>query len=238
MKLGLGLTLGRPGASVFDPLTAGISGLIMDFWATSGIALSGADVTDWTERSNATGSSDATTSGGSRPTMSTIGGRPALNFAAGQKMALAYNIAAADWTIFLVYEPTIITGGQQCMLDFQTGRLALLHNTATPGKTGYFTGGYVEANAALGAQVFTYRMNATGGNSASMRRNGTNVLTGQLVANRAMGGAGQSIGNTYTVDSQFLGKIARITAYQGNLTTAQCQTIERGFGSYYGITVA
>lgn len=237
MKLGLGLTIGRPGASVFDPLTAGISGLVMDFWATSGIALSGSDVTDWTERSNATGSSDASTTPGSRPTMSTIGGRPALNFASGQKMALSYNIALADWTIFVVYEPTIITGGQQCMLDFQTGRLALLHLAATAGKGGSYTGGYVEANAALGAQVYTYRLIA-GAGAASFRRNGSDIITGQTIANRAMGGAGQAIGNTYPVDSQFLGKIARLTAYQGNLTTAQCQTIERGFGSYYGITVA
>lgn len=241
MRLGLSLGLGTGGAPpVFDP--ASVAGLIEDLWANPAlVTLSGSKVTTWTDRADHADGSDATQgTDANRPTYNATGinGRPSIDFAATQYLSMAMNASIDDWTMVLVVSPTSITGGQQCLLDWQTGRLAILSVADASAKVGWYDGNYRKGDAALGAQVLTFRLNNTGGNSAAIRRNGTDILTGQLYAKRAMAGAGQAIGNTYTVDSQFAGKIARITIYRGNLTTAQCQTIERGFGSYYGITVA
>lgn len=242
MKLGLGLGLAAGCApSVFDPVTAGISGLTEDLWASSGTTVVSGNVSAWAERSGATGSSSATQgTAGNRPAYNAtgIGGRPSIDFSAGKYLSLAMSKSVGNFTAFFVYSPDGAAGTLQVMLDYQSGRLLFAHLGSAAGTTGWYDGAFRTAAAATGAQVLAFRLNSTGGNSASLRRNGTDILTGQAYTQQAIGGVSQTIGTDYLFGSQFLGKIGRIVIYSGNLSTADVQRVERGLGAYYGITVA
>lgn len=250
MGLGIGIGL-RFGSNVpiFDPLS--VAGLTQDLWAQPNlVTLAGSKVATWTERSGAAGASNGTQgTDANRPAYnaSGINGRPSIDFGSATWLALAMSKVAGDHTIFVVHQPDGIigTGGGtgQYMLDFATGRLVIAHLSATvSGALGYYDGAFRTVAAASGAQILAFRLNATGGNSASIRRNGATILSGQAYTQRALGGAVQSIGSdsahAWTTAGQYFGKIGRVAIYSGNLSDANVQIVERGLGRYYGITVA
>lgn len=240
MRLGLGLGLGTGGApSVFDP--ASVAGLIEDLWAQpSLVTLSGAKVTQWTDRaghadgSNATQGTDA-----NRPTYDAAGinGRPAINFAASQQLVLAMNAVSANRTVFIVSKPDAATGANQVYVTTASGALYLMHQTSTSGKTGFYDGAFKEGTSVAGAQIVTYRLTA-GTGTATVRINGSIIATVNH-SSRAFGGTGQRIGSDTGVNvSQYKGMIGRISVFTGALSDANVQLVERGLGAYYGITVA
>lgn len=236
----LSLTSAQGGAA-FDPKS--ITGLVLDLWASDGVTLAGSKVSAVADRSasgfNASQGTDA-----NRPTFNATGinSRPTFDFGASTNLDGSMNLTAGDWTVFVVYSPDGAAGTNQSLYDWQGGRLILMHMTSTSGQTGYFDGATFKnvGAAATGAQVLTYRLNATGGNSASVRRNGTALATGLSYTQKALGGLGgaQKIGADYLGSSQFLGKLGRLVIYSGNKTDAECATVERGLGKYYSITVA
>lgn len=242
MKIGISIGIGSSSASVvFDPLTSGISGLIEDLWAQpSLVTLSGAKVTTWADRAgHADGSSATQGTDANRPTYDAAGinGRPAVNFAASQQLVLAMNAVAANRTVFIVSKPDAATGANQVYVTTASGALYLMHQTSTSGKTGFYDGAFKEGTSVAGAQIVTYRLTA-GTGTATIRING-NVIATVNHAARAFGGTGQRIGSDTAVNaSQFKGLIGRVTVYTGALSDANVQAIERGFGAYYGITVA
>lgn len=250
MRIGLGLGLCSGGSpAIFDPSTVAASALtfVQDLWASDAatITLAGSKVTSWANRSaNAFGSAATQSTDSIRPVYASsgIGGRPSLAFATGPNLLMSMTHAASNYTIFITHSPVSATGAAQFLMDWETGRVILSHLSASVANhidyydgTGFRDGGA----AATGAQVICYRLNSTGGNSASIRRNGTVVASGLAYTQRALGGAGQRIGQQYTGGGgAYNGSIARITIYAENLSDANVQAYERGVGAYYGITVA
>lgn len=244
-----GYGYGMPGPlarRAWTPLQLG-SSLALWLRADLGVTLNGATVSAWADQS---GNGRHATQGTAarQPTYNAtgIGARQSIDFSASTWLTPTMASAAGDFTIFIVHLPDGITGTGggtgQYFLDFQTGRLVIAHLSSTvSGSGGYYDVAFRTVAAASGAQVLAFRLNSTGGNSASIRRDGTTILSGKSYTQRALGGV-QSIGADYphvpTTSGQYYGKISEIVICSGNLTDANTQAVERYMGARYGITVA
>lgn len=240
MKLGitLGVCAASTASGIFTPSSYGT--VVQDTYVTDEkttrdggglistiVATTGVNATQATEAAKPT--YDATG----------LGGQPCAVFAAGDNLDISMSQAANDWTLFIVHSPDVITGGSRILFDWAVGRFMFCQLTPSNNNGWFDSGAFREAGAAAsGAQVATVRANSTGGNSASFRVNGTATGSGLAYGQQALGGT-QKIANDYLASgSQYLGKIGRILIYQGNLSDANVQAVERALGAIYGITVA
>lgn len=230
-------TTGR-GRISFEPRA--LANLVLDLWADYGVEVVAGGVAKVLDRSiYATHASQATAA--NRPVFNKngIGGRASIDFATGLNLNGSMNISAGDFTAFIVHDPNTASSFNETLMDWAAGRLLFMHTTSTPGQIGYFDGAsFKNAGAAsAAAQVATYRLNSTGGNSASVRVNGTTIGSGLSYTQRALAST-QKIGSDYVGTSPYTGKIGRILIYSGNLSLADVQWVEESLGDYYGINIA
>lgn len=151
----------------------------------------------WEDRSgngyHATRDSDTT-----RPTLTTVNGKRALDFdGSNDYLHVALSESAGNWTWIFAIEPDDVPAGAgQYLLDIATGRLILAYasGSGSPENAAVYDGDWSDIAADIsGVQILTFEL-IGGTTQAKVYRNGVQIGSAFTYTQLALGGANQALG--------------------------------------------
>jgi hypothetical protein len=242
MVMGMGMGVGFSSPSPWTPAALGAT---LKEWlrADMGITLNGSGVAAWNDQSG-NGNHIAQGTASMQPTMSTMGGMPALSFATAYKHCLGATLsapltAAKDWTVFIALQTTSASTLQYacCIGNRATDGYSLgikLDNASNvrhglANTIDFWSGGAATTNAEV------WVMRVTSGNVRTLRVNGAD--TGMTSASNPNAPTAPFWVGTHAAAGtySFSGKIAEIGVLSSAIAGDDLTKLEAYLRGRYGV---
>ena len=225
--------VGSASGTIFSPLS--LSGLVLWLRADLGVTLNGGNVSDWADQSGNGEDFSAVTDEQPLFVASAINGKPGVDFSDSDRLFnTGMTQATSDYTFYFIHSSDTAEQFQN-LWDVQTTRLLFEQRAGTSG-TSYHNGAarFTFGAANTGDEKLAYVLKS-GGTSAILRRNESQLGSAIAYATRPMGG-NVAIGNAHNgLTGAFRGPISEVIIYDVAHTSTEWDQIEAYLKARYAV---